>query len=427
MAITKELIKEIEDGILNSAFADIYKDPEMAAKQKERYCFAIKRFESIYGEKDVQIFSAPGRSEVMGNHTDHQRGEILAAGINLDAIAVVHKTDSNVIKMVSGTYPKMRVDISNLDSKKSKSGKSEALIEGVCKALNDRGYTIGGFDAYVTSDVVIGAGLSSSAAFETLVGTIISWLFNESRIKDTEIAMAGQFAENVYFGKPCGLMDQMACSLGNLVHVDFRDTENPFSEKIMYDLSEAGYSLCITDTKGSHANLTDEYAAIPKEMKEVASFFGKEVLLDVSMEDLINNAAKIRSGYSDRAFLRAIHFVSENERVKKGVIALKNNDTKEFLRLVRESGRSSFEYLQNVYASGDVAHQSLSVALALSDIILDKEDEAFRVHGGGFAGTIQAFVKNENVPKYKEKMEAVFGDDSCHVLKIRKYGGIKVI
>ena len=427
MAITKELIKEIEDGILNSGFVDIYKDPEMAAKQTERYCFAIKRFEGIYGEKDVQIFSAPGRSEVMGNHTDHQRGEILAAGINLDAIAVVHKTDTNIIKMVSGTYPKMRVDVSDLSVQKSKKGKSEALIEGVCKVLSDRGYNVGGFEAYVTSDVVIGAGLSSSAAFETLLGTIISHLFNESRIKDTEIAMAGRFAENEYFGKPCGLMDQMACSMGNLVHVDFRDEENPVCEKIMYDLSEEGYSLCITDTKGSHANLTDEYAAIPKEMKEVAEFFGKDVLLTVTMDDLLSNAQKIRSEISDRAFLRAIHFVTENERVKKGVAALKNNDTKEFLRLIRESGRSSFEYLQNVYTSNDVNHQSLSVALALSDGILDDEEEAFRVHGGGFAGTIQAFVKNENVANYKEKMEEVFGKDSCHVLKIRKFGGIKVI
>ena len=427
MAITKELIKEIEDGILNSGFVDIYKDPEMAAKQKERYCFAIKRFESIYGEKDVQIFSAPGRSEVMGNHTDHQKGEILAAGINLDAIAVVHKTDSAVIKVVSGAYPKMRVEISNLSEQRSKKGKSEALIEGICKALSDRGYKVGGFEAYVTSDVLIGAGLSSSAAFETLIGTILSYLYNGAGIKDTEIAMAGQFAENVYFGKPCGLMDQMACSLGNLVHVDFSDEENPFTEKIMYDLSEHGYSLCITDTKGSHASLTDEYAAIPKEMKEVAAFFGKDVLLGVTMDDLLQNASKIRSEISDRAFLRAIHFVTENERVKKGVEALKNDDTKEFLRLVRESGRSSFEYLQNVYTSNDVDHQNLSVALALSDRILDKEDEAFRVHGGGFAGTIQAFVKNENVANYKEKMDSVFGDNSCHVLKIRKFGGIKVI
>ncbi|MCR5848467.1 MAG: galactokinase [Lachnospiraceae bacterium] len=427
MAVSKELKKEIEAGILDCRFLNIYKDPKMALRQKERYCNAIKRFEEIYGEKDIEIYSAPGRSEVMGNHTDHQNGEILAAGINLDAIAVVHRTDSETIKVVSGNYPKMRIDISDLSEKKSKPGKSEALIEGICRALSDKGYRIGGFEAFITSDVLIGAGLSSSAAFETLLGTVISYLFNDGNISATDIALAGQFAENTYFGKPCGLMDQMACSVGNLVHVDFADEKNPVTEKIEYDLSENGYSLCITDTKGSHAGLTDEYAAIPKEMKEIASFFGKEVLLGITIDDITDNAAKLREKYSDRALLRSIHFIKENERVRKGVSALKQNDTKGFLKLVRASGRSSYEYLQNVYTVKDTLRQDLSLALALSDVLLDEEEEAFRVHGGGFAGTIQAFVKNENVERYKAKMDAVFGEDSCHVLKIRKYGGIKVV
>ena len=422
-----ELILQIESGTLDDQFADVYKDENAIRYQRIRYTDALIKFRDFYKTEDFCIFSAPGRSEVMGNHTDHQHGEVLAAGINLDAIAIVNKTDSKLIRIVSGDYPMMKVDVSSLNKQKSKKGSSEALIEGICKYFFDKGYAVGGFDAYVTSDVIVGAGLSSSAAFETLIGTIVSHLFNNGYFKDTEIAIAGQYAENVYFGKPCGLMDQMACSLGGLVHVDFADESNPISEKIMYDLSDNGYSLCITDTKGSHANLTDEYAAIPKEMKEVASFFGKDYLLGVTLDELLANASIIRAQFSDRALLRAIHFVNENERVKKGVEALKNNDTNEFLKLVRESGKSSFEYLQNVYAVNDYLNQNLSLALAISDSILDKNEEAFRVHGGGFAGTIQAFVKNENVQAYKEKLDAVFGDNSCHVLKVRKYGGIRIL
>nr|MCR4649289.1 galactokinase [Lachnospiraceae bacterium] len=359
--------------------------------------------------------------------TDHQHGEILAASINLDSIAVVSKTDDKKIKLVSGDFLMVTVDTENISKPGSGYGKSKSLIEGVCRGFKDRNLNVGGFNAYVTSDVLIGAGLSSSAAYETLLGTILSYMFNDGKVSSSEIAVIGQFAENVYFGKPCGLMDQMACSTGNLVHVDFSNTENPFTERIDYDLSANGYSLCITDTKGSHADLTDEYAAIPKEMKEVASIFGKEVLLGITMDDLLVNAPEIREKAGDRAMLRAIHFINENERVKEGVKALKENDTKEFLKLIRLSGHSSFEYLQNVYASADTKNQNISLALAVSDSVLDKENESFRVHGGGFAGTIQAFVKNENVAKYKEAMQKLFGEDSCHVLKIRKYGGIRVM
>ena len=402
MSDINELILQIESAALDDKFTDVYRDINAVGYQRDRYINALTKFSTYYKNTDVNIFSAPGRSEVMGNHTDHQHGEVLAAGINLDAIAIVGKTEGKLIRIVSGPYPMMKIDIGNLNKQKSKKASSEALVEGICKYF-------------------------SSAAFETLIGTIVSHLFNGGIIKDTEIAIAGQYAENVYFGKPCGLMDQMACSLGGLVHVDFADESNPVSEKIMYDLSDNGYSLCITDTKGSHANLTDEYAAIPKEMKEVASFFGREYLLGVTLDELLANASKIRTQFSDRALLRAIHFVNENERVKKGVSALKNNDTNEFLKLIRESGKSSFEYLQNVYAVNDYLNQNLSLALAVSDSILDKNEEAFRVHGGGFAGTIQAFVKNENVSVYKEKLDAVFGENSCHVLNIRKYGGIRIV
>ena len=413
--------KEIDEKIL-----DIYKDDSLTDINKDRYISTIQRFVSLYQDGDLMLFSAPGRSEVMGNHTDHQHGEVLAAGINLDAIAVVKKRDDNLIKIVSGDYPEMCLDASK-ENDDIKKGTSLSLIAGICKGLKDRGYKTGGFEAVVTSNVIIGAGLSSSAAFETLIGTILSHLYNDGKVNDVEIAIIGQYAENVFFGKPCGLMDQMACSVGNLVHIDFADEKNPIIEKVMYDLSDNGYTLCITDTKGSHADLTDEYAAIPKEMKEIASYYKKDYLLGVTMDDILSDMSELRNRFSDRAVLRAMHFIEENRRVKKGVEALKENDIEKFLSLVKESGRSSYEYLQNVYSNKDVSSQNISIALAVSDYILDDKKEAFRVHGGGFAGTIQAFVLNENVEKYKKTMDSVFGPDSCHALKIRKYGGMRVM
>ena len=413
--------KEIDEKIL-----DIYKDDSLTDINKDRYISTIQRFVSLYQDGDLMLFSAPGRSEVMGNHTDHQHGEVLAAGINLDAIAVVKKRDDNLIKIVSGDYPEMCLDASK-ENDDIKKGTSLSLIAGICKGLKDRGYKTGGFEAVVTSNVIIGAGLSSSAAFETLIGTILSHLYNDGKVNDVEIAIIGQYAENVFFGKPCGLMDQMACSVGNLVHIDFEDEKNPITEKVMYDLSDNGYTLCITDTKGSHADLTDEYAAIPKEMKEIASYYKKDYLLGVTMDDILSDMSELRNRFSDRAVLRAMHFIEENRRVKKGVEALKENDIEKFLSLVKESGRSSYEYLQNVYSNKDVSSQNISIALAVSDYILDDKKEAFRVHGGGFAGTIQAFVLNENVKKYKKTMDSVFGPDSCHALKIRKYGGMRVM
>ena len=423
---SKDLIEKFGSKEIDEKILDIYKDDSLIDENKDRYISTIKRFVSLYQDGDLMLFSAPGRSEVMGNHTDHQHGEVLAAGINLDAIAVVKKRDDNMIKVVSGDYPEMCLDTSK-DNDDIKKSSSRALIAGICKGLKDRGYKIGGFEAVVTSNVIIGAGLSSSAAFETLIGTILSHLYNDGKVSDVEIAIIGQFAENVFFGKPCGLMDQMACSVGSLVHIDFADEKNPITEKVMYDLSDNGYTLCITDTKGSHANLTDEYAAIPKEMKEIASYYKKDYLLGVTMEDILSDMAELRNRFSDRAVLRAMHFIEENKRVKKGVEALKENDIERFLSLVKESGRSSYEYLQNVYTTKDVASQNISIALAVSDYILDDKKEAYRVHGGGFAGTIQAFVLNENVEKYKKAMDSVFGPDSCHALKIRKYGGIRVL
>ena len=332
-----------------------------------------------------------------------------------------------MIHLISGTYKEIVIDVSNLSYNESEKETTKALIKGVLKGAKDHGFNVGGFKAYITSDVLIGAGLSSSAAFETVVGTIISYLYNEGKMDAVTIAIIGQYAENVYFGKPCGLMDQMACSVGSLVHVNFANPKEPVVEKVEFDMNKYGYSLCITDTKGSHADLTADYAAVPQEMKEVAAYFGKEVLLEVSMEDILENIAKLREKCGDRAVLRAIHFINENKRVGKETGALKAEQIDKFLSLVKESGDSSYKYLQNVYTVNDIKHQNVSLALAISDSVLEGGNGVCRVHGGGFAGTIQAFVKNEAVPEYLEKMDKVFGKGACSVLKIRKYGGMKVI
>lgn len=408
-------------------FNDIYIDPAWAAKQPARYEAAIKVFEENFGaDGGIEIYSAPGRTEIGGNHTDHQHGEVLAASINRDAIAIVRKTDNGTVRLKSDNYSTNTIDVSDLAVRQDETGTTPALIRGMLQALSSQGYKIGGFDAYVTSDVLVGAGISSSAAFETLIGTIVSGLYNDMKIDPVTIAKAGQYAENVYFGKPCGLMDQMACSVGNMVHIDFRFPDNPEVERIEFDFSKTGYCLCITNTRGSHSNLTDEYAAVPAEMKKVAELLGHEVLRPVSLDDILKNISMLREKAGDRAVLRAIHFVEESKRANQEAEALQHGDLWEFLKLVKESGNSSFKYLQNIYTNSDVTTQNVSIALAVSDSILTNE-EASRVHGGGFAGTIQAFVKNDHAEKYREVMDSVFGEGSCDILKIRKYGGIKVI
>ena len=423
---TEGMIKAIEHGELDDRLLDIYVDAAKLAYQKERYVKAIKKFESHYGAGEAELFSAPGRSEVGGNHTDHQHGEVLAASINLDTIGVVRATDDQQIRIISDDYDEVVISLDDVEAKEEEKETTKALIKGVVAGFAEGGHQVGGFCAYATSDVLIGAGLSSSAAFETLIGTILSGLYNEMSVSAVEIAMIGQYAENVYFGKPCGLMDQMACSVGNLVHIDFENPKNPKVEKLDFNMSEHGYSLCITDTKGSHADLTDEYAAVPKEMKAVANYFGKEVLRDVTYDEVVKEIALLRRTFGDRSVMRAMHFLCENERVAKEVKALKSGDMNQFLENVKASGDSSYKYLQNVYSNHDVQHQNVSVALMMSDILLETEGVS-RVHGGGFAGTIQAFVKNDFVKTYKEQMDHIFGEGSCKDLRIRKYGGMKVL
>lgn len=423
---TKKIIEIIKNGDLDEKLIDVYVDGEQLEYQRKRYIDAVTTFEKIYGESDVQIFSAPGRSEIGGNHTDHQHGKVLACAINRDAIGVVQKDDTKEIRLVSGDSDEVIVDLTDLIIKEEEKGTTLSLIKGVLAGFKEAKYKIGGFKAYITSDVLIGSGVSSSAAFETLIGSILSGLYNEMEVSSVDIAIIGQYAENVYFGKPCGLMDQMACSTGNLVYIDFKNPKEPMIEKIPFDLESYGYSLCITDTKGSHADLTDEYAAIPQEMKRVASFFGKEVLVDVSIDMFLKNLAEVRAKTSDRCVLRALHFLIENTRVEKEVEALKKGDLAEFFSHIKASGNSSYKYLQNVYSVKDVHKQNVSLALALSETVLG-EDGVCRVHGGGFAGTIQAFVKNELVKEYQEYMEQIYGQGSCSVFKIRNYGGLMVV
>ena len=420
------LINEMTAGSYKDKLTDIYIDERLVPYQQKRYVKAMEEFIKLYGETEVEVYSAPGRSEVGGNHTDHQHGMVLATSINLDAIAIVNKNEDSTIRLVSEGYKMIVLDSDDLKKKDSEEETSKGLIRGVLAGLKSRGYKVGGFNAYVTSDVLIGAGLSSSAAFETVIGTIISGLYNNMGISMVEIAQVGQYAENIYFGKPCGLMDQTACAVGGLIHIDFENPSKPIVNKVNVDFETYHHSLCIVDTKGSHSDLTDDYAQIPSEMKAVAGFFGKEFLRDVDYTEFFAHIAEIREKAGDRAVLRAIHFFFEDERVAKQVEALNNGEFKEFLRLVKESGNSSFKYLQNIYTTKNVKDQSMSLALAVSESVLGGHGVS-RVHGGGFAGTIQAFVEDDFVDTYREALDSVYGKGSCHVLKVRKYGGMKVI
>lgn len=427
MTNSQLLLNRIKDHEFDDVLADIYgNEKDIIQAQCDRYCNAIAQYTGLFGEGDIDIYSAPGRTEICGNHTDHQNGTVLAASINLDAIAIVGKSDNSVVDFVSEGYSPIHCDISDLTICEEEKETTTALIKGVIKGLQDRGFQTGAFKAYVTSDVLSGSGLSSSAALEAILGTIQSGLFNNMSISPVDIAIIGQYAENVYFGKPCGLMDQIACSVGDFAFIDFAVPGKPVVNKINYDILAKGYRLCIVDTKGSHANLTDDYAAIPREMKQVSDFFGKELLYQITLDEFISALPKLYGSVDDRAILRAYHFLTETERVKKASFALKEDRFEDFLSIIKESGNSSFKYLQNVYSSKYPDQQPVPTVLAMSEYYLGNNGVC-RIHGGGFAGTIQAFVKEDAVDGYKAFMETLLGEGSCHVLRIRKQGGIKVL
>ena len=418
-----EIKKCLSDGTFDEIFNVLYTDINESV---ERYSKACDRFVHYFGEdRDVELFSAPGRTEVGGNHTDHQLGCVLAGGVNLDVIAVVSKNDDGIVRIKSKGFDMDVIDTAELTPVENEKERSSSLIRGVCARIKELGYDIGGFDAYTTSNVFKGSGLSSSAAFEVLVGTIISYIYNDGKIDAVTIAKCSQYAENVFFGKPSGLMDQMASSVGGFVGIDFGDKENPIIEKVDFDFAAQNHSLCIVNTGGNHADLTCEYAAVPQEMRNVAEYFGKTALRQVDEADFYANIAEIREKCGDRAVLRSIHFFDDNRRAVEEKKALLNGDFNGFLKFVRESGRSSFMFLQNVYAASAPIEQGLSIALALSGKVLGDRG-AYRVHGGGFGGTIQAFVPNDLLESYISTIEGVFGKGSCYVLKIRPLGGTKI-
>lgn len=424
-------VNEMKEKIISGAFDEnlkaVYVTDSAVEAQKSRYADILNVFGELFGyDREVSIMSAPGRTEVCGNHTDHNNGKVLAASINLDAIAVVSKNDDNIIRVKSQGHRMNVVDLQDLTANPENYGDSTSLVQGVAAGLKNLGFAVQGFDAVTTSDVMGGSGLSSSAAFEVLLGTIISYMFNDGKISAVDIAKIAQYSENVFFGKPCGLLDQMASSVGTFVTIDFKSTSDPVIRKVDFDFSKSGHSLCIVDTGGNHSDLTDDYAAVREEMGAVAKAMGKTVLREISYEDFLKALPDLKDKVSDRALLRAIHFYNENIRVEKAVAALENNDFDTFKEVVIESGRSSFMLNQNVYTPKNPTEQKLSLALAVSEDIL-KGKGAWRVHGGGFAGTIQAFVPDSLLEKYKNAMESIFGQGSCYVLIIRPVGGTKVI
>ncbi len=423
----KELKTQIQNREFDNVLGDIYGTQEdILAKQRERYQKALTRYEELFGAEKVEIYSAPGRTEICGNHTDHQHGTVLAASINLDAIAVASTGNGSEVEFISEGYSPIRFPIDELDVTEDTKGTTTALIKGVIKGMQDRGYRTGSFKAYVTSDVLSGSGLSSSAALESVIGTILSGLYNDMTVSPVDIAIIGQYAENVYFGKPSGLMDQIACSVGDFVHIDFADPVKPVVTKINFDITSEGYRLCIVDTKGSHANLTDDYAAITTDMREVSRFFGKQYLNEITMDEFIAAMPKLYGKVGDRCVLRTFHYLTEVERVSRAAAALKEKRFTDFLEVIRESGNSSYRYLQNVYSNKYEQTQPVPTTLMLSEYYL-KDNGVCRVHGGGFAGTIQAFVRKEAVADYKNFIEGILGEGTCHVLSIRKQGGIRVL
>ena len=420
-----ELKAALEAGSYDKTLAQLY--PGQVQAQRERYLRIAQAFGDRFGEqRPVGLFSAPGRSEIGGNHTDHQQGRVLAAAVTLDAVAVASKNDRNVIRVFSEGHGEERVNLEKLEIVPEDMGTSAALIRGIAARFYELDFRFGGFDAYVSSDVLPGSGLSSSAAYEVLVGVILSHLYNDGRVPPVVLAKVGQFAENTYFGKPCGLMDQCACAVGDFCAMDFADPGAPVVESIPCAPADYGYALCLIDAGGSHAGLTGEYAAIPEEMGAVAKLLGQTVLGKTREADFYAQLGHIRGQVSDRAILRAMHFYGDNRRVLDQADALRKGDFQTFLKLVRDSGRSSMDLLQNIYPSGNPEERSLSLALAVCARLLE-QDGAWRVHGGGFAGTVQAFVPQAKREEFQAAVEAVFGPGTCHVLSVRPAGGIEVL
>ncbi len=400
--------------------------PREITDNLHRYENLRNKFLSLFGRNEVLFFSAPGRTELGGNHTDHNKGVVLAASVNLDTLAAVSPNDGDEVVVYSdqcGEKPFV-VDLNYLEKHDEERGTFASLVRGVAKYLSDNHRNVGGFNAVITSDILFGAGLSSSASVEVLIGEIFNVLFNEGKISKETIARAGQFAENSYFEKPCGLMDQLACAYGGIIKIDFENGAK--IEKIDFDFDKTDYALLVVNTGGNHVELTDDYAAVPGEMREVAAFFGKEILRDVNENDFWNSVTELREKVSDRAILRAAHFFEENRRVVEEAVALEKGDFPAFLRLVSESGNSSVKKLQNLFSTKMPEEQSLLLAIVLSEKFLENKKGVVRVHGGGFAGAIQVFLPRKYVEDYKNFIEKIFGKGSATELRIRNVGVVQV-
>jgi galactokinase len=415
---------------LRSVFSTLYgKEESVLEKQLNRYNDLALFYEEKFGETALQYFSTPGRTEIGGNHTDHNHGRVLAGSINLDSIAVASVSDSKQVTVFSVGYENsFVVDLEKLEADEREFGTTTSLIRGIAARLKDLGYQVGGFNACISSDVLPGSGLSSSASIEVLIGNIFSSLFNNDSIKPEILAMTGQYAENNFFGKPCGLMDQVACAMGGMITIDFKDPQDPQIRKIDFDFDAQDHSLIVVDTGGTHADLTDDYASVPTEMKSVARALDASVCRELEEKDLMVHLKELRSKTGDRALLRALHFLGDNQRVADQVRALENNDFQSFLQMITESGNSSYKRLQNIISPSSQKEQGVALGLALTEIFLKKIDAgACRVHGGGFAGTIQIFLPNSAVREYSSLMQGVFGDESVHVLRIRPLGTLRLI
>lgn len=420
MKTLQEWKKDFSSGKMDEELKRLYNETEM---NKQRYIEVLEGFEEYFGstDREIMLCSAPGRTEIGGNHTDHQHGRCLAGSVNLDIIAAVALNGTDVVRVKSQGYGEDAVDIKDLGIHKEEVNKSASLIRGVLSKFSEKGCELKGLDVYTVSNVLKGSGLSSSAAYEVLIASFVNHLFNQGKADPVEIAQISQYAESVYFGKPCGLLDQTASAAGNMVEMDFNDPKKPQIAGVDFDFSKSGHALCIIDTGADHADLTDEYAAIPVELKKISNYFGKDVLRDVPKEDVMANIPELRRIAGDRGVLRAVHFYNDDARVPMQVEALKKGDFDSFLSLVKESGRSSWMYLQNVIPAGYKEHQDVALSLMLCDNFLQGRG-AYRIHGGGFAGTIQAFVPFDILDSFKSGIESILGKDSCHVLSIRPAG-----
>lgn len=422
----KVLKSKILNGNADNVLSELYGNGKILQEQHNRYINLIDNFQKAFPDhSEASFFSTPGRTEIGGNHTDHNAGRVLAAAVSLDIVAIAAPNEYKLVRIISEGYEPVEINIEDLPPYIEEKFTSKSLIRGVCARFKMLGYNLLGLDAYISGQVPKGSGLSSSAAFEVLIAFIINHFYNNEKIGAIELAKIAQYSENEYFGKPCGLMDQTTCAVGGIVTIDFKDFEKPLVRKVHVDFAKAGHRLVIVDTGGNHANLNDDYIALEHEMKAVAKIFGKSVLREIDEKKVMEALALIREKTGDRAVMRALHFFSDDQRVVNQVDELERGNFDRFLQIVTESGQSSWMYCQNCFSNKFPDVQGISVGLALSQYVLNGKG-AYRVHGGGFAGTIQAFVPLDLVSQYVEKLSEVFGMGSCHTISIRTEGSIMV-